>query len=132
MFDIGIQELVIIFAVALIVFGPGKMPELARMLGKAVGHARRALSDMKTEMDREMNISESLLDDYRKGAERNDRPEGGRREGAPSELRVNPEPATPLPGADTDSGGTGGPAAPDAQDAEAEPGSGGGERDHVG
>ncbi|NIR25464.1 MAG: twin-arginine translocase TatA/TatE family subunit, partial [Gammaproteobacteria bacterium] len=34
MFDLGIQELVVIFVVALLVFGPKRLPELARTMGK--------------------------------------------------------------------------------------------------
>lgn len=43
MLDIGMQELFIIFLVALLVLGPRKLPELARTLGKAVGELKRAM-----------------------------------------------------------------------------------------
>ena len=41
MFDIGIQELIVIFLVALFVFGPDKLPELARNIGKLVAQLKR-------------------------------------------------------------------------------------------
>jgi len=43
MFDIGMQELFIIFLVALLVLGPRKLPELARTLGRGVGELKRAM-----------------------------------------------------------------------------------------
>jgi TatA/E family protein of Tat protein translocase len=43
MFDIGTQELIIIFIVALLVFGPRKLPELARTLGKGVRDLKAAI-----------------------------------------------------------------------------------------
>lgn len=51
MFDLGIQELIVIFVVALIVFGPKRLPELGRTLGKFVLEARKALQDVKTQID---------------------------------------------------------------------------------
>lgn len=43
MLDIGMQELIIIFVVALVVFGPRKLPELAKTLGRGVGELKRAM-----------------------------------------------------------------------------------------
>jgi TatA/E family protein of Tat protein translocase len=56
MFDLGIQELIVIFAVAIIVFGPKKLPELSRNLGKGIGQLKKALFDVKYEINREMNV----------------------------------------------------------------------------
>ena len=47
MFGIGMTELIIILAVALIIIGPKKLPELARTLGKGLAEFRRATSDLK-------------------------------------------------------------------------------------
>lgn len=47
MFDIGMQELIIIFIVALLVFGPKRLPELAKTLGKGLGELKKALQDVK-------------------------------------------------------------------------------------
>ncbi len=49
-FDIGIPELILIFVVVLMVFGPGKIPEIARNLGKAVAEVRRVGSDFTREL----------------------------------------------------------------------------------
>ncbi|HSE40038.1 MAG TPA: twin-arginine translocase TatA/TatE family subunit, partial [Acidobacteriota bacterium] len=43
---LGIQEIVLIFVIALIVFGPKKLPELGRQVGKALGELRRASNDI--------------------------------------------------------------------------------------
>lgn len=51
MFGIGGMELFIILLVALIVLGPGKLPGVARMLGKAMGELQKATSDLKREID---------------------------------------------------------------------------------
>lgn len=53
MFDLGIQELIVIFVVALIVFGPKKLPELGRTLGKGILELKRALNGMKGQLDAE-------------------------------------------------------------------------------
>jgi len=54
MFDIGFQELVIIFVVALIVFGPEKLPEISKTLGKWVVEIRRGINIAKSQMEEEM------------------------------------------------------------------------------
>lgn len=47
MFGLGFQELALIFVVALLVFGPNKLPELARGLGKSLAEFRRASNDLR-------------------------------------------------------------------------------------
>jgi TatA/E family protein of Tat protein translocase len=47
MFGIGAQELAIILVVALLVFGPKRLPELARTLGRGLAEFRRASSDLR-------------------------------------------------------------------------------------
>lgn len=61
MFGIGMPELLLILAVALIVIGPKKLPDLARTLGKAMGEFKRATNDLKQTIEQE-----SGLDDVRK------------------------------------------------------------------
>lgn len=50
MFGIGMPELLLILAVALIVLGPKKLPEMARALGRGLAEFRRTTDDMKREL----------------------------------------------------------------------------------
>lgn len=53
MFDIGFQELVIIFVVALLVFGPERLPEVGKTLARWVVELRRGIQNAKLQMDTE-------------------------------------------------------------------------------
>ena len=52
---IGVQEMIIIFFVALVLFGPKKLPELGKTIGKALTEFRRASNDLKATFEREMH-----------------------------------------------------------------------------
>ncbi len=53
MFNIGLPELLIIVAIALIVFGPNKLPELARSFGKAMREFKKATEEVKESFEAE-------------------------------------------------------------------------------
>lgn len=60
MFGIGMPELLLILALALIVLGPRKLPEIARALGKGMAEFRRATDELKDELKQvESEIDES-------------------------------------------------------------------------
>lgn len=44
MFNLGMPEIILILVIALVVFGPGKLPEAGKSLGKGISELRRALS----------------------------------------------------------------------------------------
>ena len=52
--SIGTQEMIVIFVLALLFFGPKKLPELGRTVAKAMGEFRRASAELKSTFDREM------------------------------------------------------------------------------
>lgn len=55
---LGIQEMIVIFVLALVLFGPKKLPELGRTIGKAITEFRRASNDLKATFEREMQTLE--------------------------------------------------------------------------
>jgi TatA/E family protein of Tat protein translocase len=55
---LGIPELVIIFIVALIVFGPRKLPELGRSLGKSLSEFKRASNELRSTLDEEIRLED--------------------------------------------------------------------------
>ena len=51
---VGVQEMIVIFLVALVLFGPKKLPELGKTIGKAITEFRRAQSELKSTFDHHM------------------------------------------------------------------------------
>ncbi|MCA3155200.1 MAG: Sec-independent protein translocase subunit TatB [Burkholderiales bacterium] len=58
MFDFSLGEMAVIGAVALVVLGPEKLPRVARAVGQWVGKAQRYVNDVKSDLNREMELSE--------------------------------------------------------------------------
>ncbi len=58
MFGIGMQELLVIFVIALLVLGPKRLPEVARALGRGVREFRKATSEIKESVDLEGHLRE--------------------------------------------------------------------------
>ena len=56
--SLGLPELLVIFIVALIVFGPKRLPEIGRTLGKALGEFKKASDDLKNTIEREVHVEE--------------------------------------------------------------------------
>lgn len=56
----GFENYIIIFVLALILFGPKKLPELARQLGKLMGEFRKASNEFKMQMEEELRVTERL------------------------------------------------------------------------
>jgi TatA/E family protein of Tat protein translocase len=60
--SIGMPELIIIFFIALIFFGPRKLPELGRSLGKSLAEFKRATNELKSTLEDEIRLEEQKAD----------------------------------------------------------------------
>jgi sec-independent protein translocase protein TatB len=58
MFDIGFSELLVIGVIALVVIGPEKLPRMARTVGHLAGRLQRYVSDVKADINREIELDE--------------------------------------------------------------------------
>lgn len=69
MFGIGMPEMVLILAIALIVIGPKKLPDLAKSLGRAFAEFKRATSELKEsfEIDSELKEIKTTFNDMSNG-----------------------------------------------------------------
>ena len=64
---IGMPEMIVIAVIALIIFGPRKLPELGKSLGKSLAEFKRASNDLKNTLEEEIRTEE--LQDARKSAQ---------------------------------------------------------------
>jgi sec-independent protein translocase protein TatA len=67
--SLGTQEMVVIFVLALLLFGPKKLPELGKTLAKALGEFRRASTELKSTFEREMNAIERETDSLKEASQ---------------------------------------------------------------
>jgi len=82
MFEVGFSELLVIFALALIVLGPEKLPKLAQQVGRWVGRARAMARQFRDQLEEEAHNLESKVN-IDPGID----------------TSLDPKPATPAPGA---------------------------------
>ena len=68
MFGLGLPELIVIFVIALLIFGPKKLPDLGRSVGRAMSEFKKASEDFKESMHEEMKEVEKTaqLDELKK------------------------------------------------------------------
>ncbi|NOY50258.1 MAG: twin-arginine translocase TatA/TatE family subunit [Chlorobi bacterium] len=66
-FDFGSGEILLILLVVFLIFGPDKIPELARSIGKVINDVKRASEDIKTEINKEADRKdrEKRLEEYK-------------------------------------------------------------------
>jgi sec-independent protein translocase protein TatA len=56
--SIGMQELIIIFVIALIIFGPRRLPDLGKSLGKSIAEFKRASNELRNTLEDEIRVEE--------------------------------------------------------------------------
>jgi len=61
-FGIGPMEILLILIIGLLIFGPGKMPQIARDLGKALRSFKKATTDLSAEVSRELEEEKKEID----------------------------------------------------------------------
>ncbi len=69
-FGIGFGEILLVIVLALIVFGPGKIPEISRTIGRVSRNLRKATNDFTTALDREADDLKKPIQDAAAGARR--------------------------------------------------------------
>jgi sec-independent protein translocase protein TatA len=56
--SLGMPELIVIFVIALVVFGPRKLPELGRSLGRGIAEFKKATNELQSTLEQEINADE--------------------------------------------------------------------------
>jgi sec-independent protein translocase protein TatA len=72
--SIGMPELIIILTIALIIFGPRKLPELGRSLGKSLQEFKRASNELRNTLDEEIRVEEQKSTDRQQAPVEHPRP----------------------------------------------------------
>lgn len=83
--SIGMPELIIILVIALIIFGPRKLPELGKSLGRSLNEFKKASTDLQNTLEQEIKIEEQ------------------KEAAAKPEQTAPPHTVTPGPGSETES-----------------------------
>ncbi len=97
MFGIGMPEFLLIMAIALIVIGPKKLPDLAKALGKALGEFKKATSELKDSLEIDKPLSDvkrsfdNLNKDFNKSGSQNLTDEKGLLNDSVSKVTVPPD-----------------------------------------
>jgi len=93
--SIGMPELIIILVIALIIFGPRKLPELGKSLGRSLNEFKKASTDLQNTLEQEIKIEEQkeTADKFKVDEDKFNRPE---------DSVAPPHTVTPGPGSEAD------------------------------
>ncbi|HET7217429.1 MAG TPA: TatA/E family twin arginine-targeting protein translocase [Vicinamibacterales bacterium] len=92
---IGMPELIVIMVLALIIFGPRKLPELGRSLGRSLNEFKRASNELKHTLDEEIRVEEQRTTEEQRRAEQARAVEASRAAAAAAETYSTEPPAEP-------------------------------------
>jgi TatA/E family protein of Tat protein translocase len=67
---IGMPELIVIMVIALVIFGPRKLPELGRSLGRSLNEFKRASNELKHTLDEEIRVEDQKTTDEKAAEQR--------------------------------------------------------------
>jgi len=72
--NIGLPELIIILAIALLIFGPKKLPEVGRSIGRAIREFRKTTDEIKEKIEEEIQVDEfrDIKEEFKKDIEENE------------------------------------------------------------
>ncbi len=72
--NIGFPELLIILAIALLIFGPKKLPEVGRSIGRALREFRKTSDEIKEKIEEEIQVDEfrDIKEEFKKDIEENE------------------------------------------------------------
>jgi TatA/E family protein of Tat protein translocase len=94
MFGLGVPELIVIFVIALIVFGPKKLPDLGKALGRGIAEFKRASQEVKETIETEVRNAEQSIDIAKLKADVEGAEAEVRKLDAPAQGAVNAAPET--------------------------------------
>jgi sec-independent protein translocase protein TatA len=96
---IGMPELIVIMVIALVIFGPRKLPELGRSLGRSLNEFKRASNELKHTLDDEIRVEDQKVADEKAAQQRTAEQQAAEQQAAdqrsPEERRLDADASIP-------------------------------------